>query len=441
MSLHILQSWPEPTETDESGWTSTVRRTDEASSVDEVDTVRAYLRQIAQVPLLTARDERRLCEQIEAANVALAAAVLVVPMAATRVTELLEAIGVGTVAPDEWLQSPDGVPLTDQQISESAGALAFVCRGAAAVARLDTTVAAESLSATRRLQLQRRADRLLTWMARHLAHIPLRPDFLEALARDVVHGNDGEGGRRVRARRETLLDLKRRLTEANLRLVVSVARRYRHSTLPLLDRVQEGNLGLMKAVDRFQYRRGFKFSTYATWWIRQSITRAIANSGRTVRLPVHTVEGLGRIEAARQTLARELGRVPTIQEIARRTKIRAEKVTRLLQSGGPLVSLDAPLSDEIVFGDRLADPSAAPDRPLLDEDCLRLARSALETLRERERRVLELRYGFGNGDGHTLQEVADRLNISRERVNQLEKQALNRLRRWRRWMRPPRAAA
>jgi DNA-directed RNA polymerase sigma subunit (sigma70/sigma32) len=158
-------------------------------------------------------------------------------------------------------------------------------------------------------------------------------------------------------------------------------------------------------------------------------------------MPVHAVEGLGRIETARQTLARELGRAPTIQEIARRTKIRTEKVSQLLQSGVAPISLDAPLSEETVFGDRLADPGAAPDRTLLDEEQLRLARSALDSLRERERRVLELRYGLGNGDGHTLQEIADQLNISRERANQLEKQALNRLRRWRRWMRPQRAAA
>jgi RNA polymerase primary sigma factor len=439
MSLQILRSWSEPPDDGkEFGGTSTVRATDDAA---DADTVRAYLRQIARVPLLTARDERALCEQLEAANVALAAAVLVVPSVTRQVTELLKTIRDGKVAPDELLQSPDGVPLTERQISESAGALAFACRCAAAVARIDTTMAEDSVSATRRLRLQRRADRLLARMSRHLADIPLRPEFVEALARDVVLGNDGEGGRRVQARCEGLLDLKRRLAEANLRLVVSVAKRYRHSTLPLLDRVQEGNLGLMKAVDRFQYRRGFKFSTYATWWIRQSISRAMANSGRTVRLPVHALEALGRIEAARAALARELGRVPTIQEIARRTNIRAEKVTQLLQSGVPPVSLDAPLSAETVFGDRLADPSAAPDRPLLDEERLRLAQSALESLRERERRVLELRYGFANGDGHTMQEVADRLNISRERVNQLEKQALNRLRRGRRWMRSRRIAA
>jgi RNA polymerase sigma factor (sigma-70 family) len=413
-------------------------RSQPSDAIEESE--RAYLRQIAQVPLLTARDERALCAQIEEAYVALAAAVLVVPSAARRVTELLHAVRDGNFAPDQLLQSPEGEPLTNREISKSIRVLTLACRGGAAVVRIDTAMAGESLPAARRLQLQRRADCLLAWMSRHLADVTLRPDVVEALAHDVVLGSDEEC-RRVQTRRERLLDLKQRLTEANLRLVVSVARRYHHSTLPLLDRVQEGNLGLMKAVDRFQYRRGFKFSTYATWWIRQSITRAMANTGRTVRMPVHAAEALGRIEAARAVLARELGRVPTIEEIARRTRIRAEKVTQLLQSGVSPVSLDAPVSEDIAFVDRLADLNAAPDRPLLAREQRQLARYALESLRERERRVLELRYGFANGEGHTLQEIADRLSISRERANQLEKQALNRLRRWRRWMHPQRIAA
>jgi RNA polymerase primary sigma factor len=138
---------------------------------------------------------------------------------------------------------------------------------------------------------------------------------------------------RIQLRFEALLELKRRLTEANLRLVVSVAKRYRHANLSLLDRIQEGNLGLMKAVDMFQYRRGFKFSTYAIWWVRQAVTRAIAGSGRTVRLPVHVVEALNRIEAARRTLLRQLGRDPTIQELATHPRVTAERAALILRSG------------------------------------------------------------------------------------------------------------
>jgi RNA polymerase primary sigma factor len=229
-------------------------------------------------------------------------------------------------------------------------------------------------------------------------------------------------------RLEALRDLKRRLMEANLRLVVSIAKRYQHSGLPLLDLVQEGNLGLMKAVDRFQYRRGFKFSTYATWWIRQSITRAIADTGRTVRLPSHIIETLNRIGAARRTLVAETGRDPTIQEIAARTRIQADKVVLAIRSAAPLMSLDAPMSEETVFGELVPDSGAvSPDVPLVEEETLRHLKSALASLGERERCVLEMRYGIANVREHSLREVGERLGVSRERVRQIEKEAERRL--------------
>jgi RNA polymerase primary sigma factor len=234
----------------------------------------------------------------------------------------------------------------------------------------------------------------------------------------------------VQNRLEELRHLKQRLMEANLRLVVSVAKRYQHSSLPLLDLVQEGNLGLIKAVDRFQYRRGFKFSTYATWWIRQGITRAIAETGRTIRLPVHVVESLNQIAAARRALVRDLGRDPTVQELAAHTHMPADKVMRVIRSGAPLASLDAPVSDDAVFGDFVPDAGAlSPEAPLLDAAILTRAKHVLESLDDRERQVLELRYGIVNSREHTLQEIGDRFGVSRERVRQIEKQALNRLRR------------
>jgi RNA polymerase primary sigma factor len=205
--------------------------------------------------------------------------------------------------------------------------------------------------------------------------------------------------------------------------------------------VQEGNLGLLKAVDRFQYRRGFKFSTYATWWIRQAVTRAIAQTGRTVRLPVHTVEALSRVEAAQRKL-RELGRDPTVEDIATQASMPHKKVMRLLQSSAPLVSLDAPMLGEAVFGDLIADAGAfSPDARLVEQDMMRQVNAALRSLNARERRVLELRYGITNGREHTLEEVADRLGCTPEAVRQTERRAINRLRRRRRWIRPRRLAA
>jgi len=230
--------------------------------------------------------------------------------------------------------------------------------------------------------------------------------------------------------------------QANLRLVVSIAKRYRYANLPVLDLVQDGNLGLMKAVDRFQYRRGFKFSTYATWWIRQSITRAIADTGRTIRLPVHVVESLNRVAVARAALARELGRDPTVQEICARTRMRAEKVMLVLRSGAPLTSLDAPVTEDAVFGDFLADSGAvSPETPLIQADVLREVKQVLDSLTERERFVLELRYGIVNAREHTLQEISERMGISRERVRQIEQQAMRRARRRYLRMRPPKVAA
>jgi RNA polymerase primary sigma factor len=228
---------------------------------------------------------------------------------------------------------------------------------------------------------------------------------------------------------DALHGLKRRLMEANLRLVVSIAKRYRHTNLSLLDLVQEGNLGLLKAVDRFQYRRGFKFSTYATWWIRQAITRAIADTGRVVRLPVHMMEALRKIESARQSLVASFGRNPTVQELASSTRMPPGKIMLVLRSSAPLASLDAPVGEDAVFGELLPDTDVRPpDAQLAERDTLRLVKAALESLSGRERRVLELRFGLVNAREHTLQEVAERLGISRERVRQIESLALRRLR-------------
>ena len=199
------------------------------------------------------------------------------------------------------------------------------------LARIDEAIATASLSPSRRSQLQRRADRLRHAVAGTLKDVPLHLALIEALAEGVAHEGRDECAGRVRCRLEALRELKRRLTESNLRLVVSIAKRYRYTNLSMLDLVQEGNLGLMKGSGSISsHRRGFKFSTYATWWIRQAITRAIADTGRTVRLPVHVNEALSRIGAARRALVRRLGRDPTIQELAASTRLSEERVTHVI---------------------------------------------------------------------------------------------------------------
>jgi RNA polymerase sigma factor (sigma-70 family) len=251
---------------------------------------------------------------------------------------------------------------------------------------------------------------------------------IEALARNLS-ASDGRSGRRVQERFNDLCELRARLAQANLRLVVSTAKRYRHPNLSLLDLIQEGNLGLLKAIDKFQWRRGFKFSTYAMWWIRQAISVAIANTGRTIRLPKHLIQVVNRVAAARRALAEALGREPTVGELADRTQIPVDKVRLALRSDAPVASLDAPVGEETMFGDLVADGAAwSPDLRLLKQDVRNSARRALQSLSERERLVLELRFGIETARPHTLREIGDRLGVSRERVRQIERQALERLR-------------
>jgi RNA polymerase sigma factor (sigma-70 family) len=395
----------------------------------EVDALRRYFQQISRVPLLTPREERVLCERIEAAQHALAAALIAVPAASHRIGDLAADTRAGSTKEKGLLESPEGRPLTRREVADALKRLTRARRQAAALAQVDTTLDAPRLAAARRNELRRRTDRLLTLLTRTIADVPLRPSLIESMAADSITDDSTTTGRRVQARLEELRRLKQHLMEANLRLVVSVAKRYPYSNLSMLDRVQEGNLGLMKAVDRFQYRRGFKFSTYATWWIRQAITRAIADTGRTIRLPVHVVDSLNRIAAARRALVRDLDRDPTVQEIAAHTHLPVDKVTRVIRSGAPLVSLDAPVAEDTAFGEFVPDMgSPSPEAPLLNEERRRHTTRALETLNDREREVIELRYGLVNTHEHTLQEIADRLGVTRERVRQIERQALSRMR-------------
>jgi RNA polymerase primary sigma factor len=222
---------------------------------------------------------------------------------------------------------------------------------------------------------------------------------------------------------------KREMIEANLRLVVSVAKRYLRSGLPLLDLVQEGNLGLLKAVDRFQYRRGFKFSTYATWWIRQAITRAIADRGRTIRIPVHMVETLNKVSRVGRSLTGELGREPTPEELAKRVRIPARKIKLVLDSARKPVSLETPVGEDAALGQFIEDTTAgSPADEVMTQDLTAQMERALGRLTARERDVLRLRFGIGDERSHTLEEVGARFALTRERIRQIEAQALRKLR-------------
>ncbi len=223
---------------------------------------------------------------------------------------------------------------------------------------------------------------------------------------------------------------KKQLSEGNLRLVVSIAKKYRNRGLSFLDLIQEGNAGLMRAVDKFEYRRGFKFCTYATWWIRQAITRAVADQSRTIRIPVHMVETMSRVRNVSRQLLQELGREPTLEETARRAETTIEEARRVLAMSRYPISLDRPVgnSEDSQFGDLLPDGTAESPAIGAGQEMLRdRINHVLKTLSYREREIIKLRYGLGDGYSYTLEEVGHIFKVTRERIRQIEAKAVRKL--------------
>ena len=429
----------------------------------DADLVRVYLNGIGRRRLLAPDEQRTVCTRIEEARADLLGAMAVVPCVTVRLAALADRIEDGTLAASELIVLRDGSPLEPEKVAEVVEVLARLHRLERRVLRERRQLATETVDALTRRSRSESIARAERRLAETLQSLPIRPALVEQLRvalsqtdrqlrealayppssdRDrAIAALEESAGlswpefqahfARIHARELILDECKRELIEANLRLVVSIARRHGNRGLPLLDLIQEGNIGLAKAVDRFQVQRGFRFSTYATWWIRQAITRAVEDYGRTIRLPSHVVDSLNRLRRERTALSAELGRVPTPPELAERMRVPVAKVNRLLNAPREPLSLDAPAGDseETPLWQLVGNTTGAtPEEDAIQEERARQVDRAMALLSRREKKVLTLRFGIGTDRAHTLEEIGRGLSIARERVRQIEARALAKLR-------------
>jgi RNA polymerase primary sigma factor len=440
------------------------------------DPIRMYLTQMGTIPLLTREEEIRLAKKIETTRMIFRRKVLESDYAANEAVKILKDVHAQKLPFDRTMRISTAEPHAKQKIEQRIPAnLPTIERLLKLNLQAWEQLEAGGVSASQAQQLHReitlrrrrigtlleecclRTGRIIPLyrkllgiitkmreMQRNLQKAEKHPDRYDPEdvyvmqeefdgLRNLVLEPMDEFERRMRDIQRVFGEYeqaKRDLSGGNLRLVVSIAKKYRNRGLPFLDIIQEGNTGLMRAVDKYEYKRGYKFSTYATWWIRQAITRAIADHARTIRVPVHMIETMSKLRNIQKALLQELGREPTIEEIAIKAKMPIEETRRVMKISRHPISLDRPVgeSEDSHFGDFIEDErQASPSDSATSEMLRQRINDVLKTLTYREREILKLRYGIGDGYTYTLEEVGRIFKVTRERVRQVESKAIRKL--------------